>query len=148
MKLFFGLLLFAITAVVANPAAARGSIPYGTYMSMTPASATDYIDNDGGALTLCVMRTKYHLAFLGAWSKQEYVVAPNNCDSDGFYDYSPEELAKDREEGALSEDVPDTPAITFDFLFYGFSMWWAVLAVVIFSIIKSKLFPGKDEEVA
>ncbi len=140
-KLFtFGLFVIAI-ALGANTAAARGRIPYGTIESMTVFGPTKLVGNDGEALTLCVLRTKYHLVFLGAWSEQTFVFAGNNCDTDSYYAITRTDLVQARKDGDIEAGTPDKPPLTFDFIFYGFSLWWAGLGLVVLLWLKSKMFP-------
>ncbi|MHA3914862.1 tellurite resistance TerB family protein [Halovulum sp. GXIMD14793] len=127
----FSLLLLIPEAAMAR----RGGAIYGEREIMLPVSPTDQTDGRGNALSLCVLQHQYHFFFLSAWAEQKYVLAPNNCDDDGYYDISQVELSLAKARGEVPKDVPDTPKWTLMTAGNAFALWIAVAALVIGAVL-------------
>lgn len=100
---------------------------YGSDEKMTFHSETEWVDNRGNALSLCVLRSRWHIMWLSVWSSYEYAVADNRCDTDSLYEYTPAQITEDIASGELTSiNSPDVP-LTLGRIFWGFT--WLVIAV-------------------
>ncbi len=125
MKKILVSLLFLLSVFSANAAFAGIPIPYGSAQKLVFVSETEIRDSQNRLLSLCALWTRQHLAYVGYWGSQVYVLAENGCVDDGYYEYAQADLIEDRIAGIVPANVSDTPPINLGFLAYCFTAWGA-----------------------
>ena len=100
---------------------------YGTDEKMFFHSETQWYDNSGNEMALCVLRKRYHVMWIAVWSNYSYAVADNRCDTDSLYLYSEQDIQKDIASCELTSiSSPEVP-LNLSRVFWGFT--WLIVAV-------------------
>lgn len=122
--------------------AKRGGGVWGTSEQMSLIAPTDIQDDTQQKLALCHLTRKTHVLFAGVWrSSIGYVLAPNNCDSDSYYNLTAERLALGKVMGDFPSDLPDQPVMSSNDIFSGF---WGLGAIVILLAIAGIKAAGRS----
>ena len=100
---------------------------YGSDEKMFFYSETDFQDNSGRELALCVLRKRYHVMWIAVWSNYSYAVAGNKCDTDTLYEYTEAQIRQDIASGELTAiSSPEVP-LNFSRFFWGYT--WLLVAI-------------------
>lgn len=141
----FATVCFLLASLLVGSSASAG-IPYGTSAKMDYYADTRHIDDRDDELSLCVLSFKKHIVWIGYWLSQEFVLAPNKCEGEQYYDYSPSELMQDRAAGNIDSSVPGKPPFGISQLIAGF-LWWPLgVAFLIWIVIASRKETAKAKE--
>ncbi|AKS46852.1 Tellurite resistance protein TerB [Octadecabacter temperatus] len=107
---------------------------YGTDEKMFFHSETEWTDNAGNEMSLCVLRKRYHLMWIAVWSNYSYAVADNRCDTDSLFLYPEEDILKDIASGELTAiSSPEVP-LNFSRVFWGFTLLIALVPLVLLGL--------------
>ena len=129
MRKLIALIAVVAGALLATSASAGIPIPYGESGKMVFVSDTDLRDDDGSPLSLCTMWTRKHVAYVGYWGGQEYVLSQDQCTADWFYEYPAEAMVEDRVQGLIPASISNEPELTLGFAAYCFSAWVAAALI-------------------
>ncbi len=108
-------ILAALTFGIASPAeAGRGVAIWGDREMLDYVAETTLPNQVGeGKLSLCHRVSYTHFFFMPLYfSSEGYVLAPDRCDTEYYYDIAPIKLALYRNTGVLPADLPDEPELT------------------------------------
>ena len=129
MKKFIALIAIVAGSLFATGASAGIPIPYGESGKLVFVSETDLRDDDGSPLALCTLWTRKHIAYVGYWGGQEYVLSQNQCTADWFYEYPADAMVEDRVQGLIPASVSNEPELSLGFAAYCFSAWAAAALI-------------------
>ena len=100
-------LIFATTAE-----ARRGGGGTVEFMDHVAEFSGPMLDNSGAQLSLCHLVEDMHVLYVPLYyTSKGYVLAPNRCDSDSYYDLNEGGLAEAQAQGLLPADIPAEPSI-------------------------------------
>ncbi|WP_170762240.1 DUF533 domain-containing protein [Ruegeria lacuscaerulensis] len=118
--------------------ARRGGGVWGTAEQMSLIAQTEIEDNAGQKLALCHLTKKTHVIFAGIWrSSKGYVLAPNGCDSDSYYNLTAEKLELGKALGDFPSDLPEQPVMSTADMLSGFWGLGAIAVLLILAGIKT-----------
>lgn len=149
MKPFFSLiaLVLGLTFMTATPAAARGSIPYGTQHSLDFVAEMGAIGPGGRNASLCHHTVRNHVAFLGYWARSEgYVMSTTSCEGNSYYSFDAAAFAAAQAAGILPADMPATPRLSGQQFMIGFG-WLILLGIAGFFKALQFLLHGRKRAV-
>lgn len=107
---------------------------YGSDEKMFFHSETEWQDNVGNDLALCVLRKRYHVMWVAVWSNYSYAIADNRCDTDSLFEYPADMINADIASGEMTAiDGPDVP-LSLGRIFWGFTWLILLIPVVLFGI--------------
>lgn len=129
MRKFIALAAILAGSWIATGAAAGIPIPYGESGKTVFVSETGLRDDDGSPLALCTLWVRSHVAYVGYWGSQEYVLAPISCTGDWSYEYPAEEMIEDRVQGLIPANISNEPEFSLGFAAYCFSAWAAAALI-------------------
>lgn len=142
-KLLFALTLFFSSFLIGQTANAQ-SFPMGTKQTLEFVSDTTLGDPIEGALTLCVLMTHEHVAHLGWWGTQSYVLSRNRCTGGEHFAYPAVQLIEDRINGDIPANISPEPELSLRFLGNSFSLW-LVAGLLVLLILNLLLKSGSSE---
>lgn len=129
LKTLLAVITFVVGSLLSTNASAGIPIPYGESGKTVFVSETELRDDDGSPLALCTLWVRSHVAYVGYWGSQEYVLAPNNCTVDWSYEYPAAEMIEDRVQGLIPARISNEPEFSLGFAAYCFSAWAAVALI-------------------
>lgn len=132
-RLFRPVIMLAIIYVLflaADPAEARGSIPYGSKENMTFVAETQIPGPGGAPMALCHLTKHYHLAFIPAVRQSlGYGLSEAGCATEaGYYEIDAQGIADAKASGLIHRHTPETPRLSLQEIATGFVWVWIVLA--------------------
>ncbi|WP_171124423.1 MULTISPECIES: TerB family tellurite resistance protein [unclassified Ruegeria] len=123
--------------------AGRAGGVWGTSEQMTLITPTDIEDNNGQNLSLCHLTKKTHIMFAGVWrSSIGYVMAPNKCDSDSYYNMPADRLELGKALGDFPSDLSTQPKMSRADMVSGF---WGLGAIAVLLILAGAKKAGQSK---
>lgn len=139
-RLFRPLIMLGIIYVLflaADPAEARGAIPYGHKENLSFVAETQIPGPGGAPLALCHLTKHYHLAFIPAVRQSRgYGLSDAGCATEaGYYEIDAQGIADAKAAGLIHRHIPLTPRLSLTEVATGFVWVWVAIAAAIAMIL-------------